>query len=1522
MAFDQPTRNRLARFVGEARAVLTEEFTRQLQHEYGLDPARGEVTEVAKLTQLDDARRETARILRETLAHYLAGQSAPTAKVRQEALDRLVREQAFTVLNRLCALRMAEARGLLIESIAKGYQSRGFQLYARLAGPALGETGEAYRAYLFSLFDEFSVDLAVLFDRFSPQGRLFPRASTLLQLLAAINHPDLEPLWAEDETIGWIYQFFNSIEERQKMRSASRSPRNSRELAVRNQFFTPRYVVEFLTDNTLGRIWYEMTQGQTSLVDRCRYLVRRPNEIFLNEGEEAPTDKGTGGQGDQDLTQEELLRQPVYIPFRRRRDPRTILMLDPACGSMHFGLYSFDLYEWIYEEAWEMEGELGAQAFDRPAAMAPLRELYTDKASFLRDVPRLIIEYNIHGIDIDPRAVQIAGLSLWLRAQKSWQAQGIKTQERPTIRKSNIVCAEPMPGDKALLEEFLQGLRDDRLEALIRRVLNVPENQRVRATPTMADTLCGLIRKVWEEMKLAGEAGSLLKIEEALKDAIAKGRAEWEERMPLFRVETFRLTDEKPTVNYIKVISDEDADFWERVEMLVLAALEEYAAQAVDKEGYQRRLFAEDAIRGFDFINLCRKHYQVVLMNPPFGEASVLTKTYIDENYANSTNDIFTTFVDCIQDRLSPMGYLGVISSRTGFFLRSTTEWREQVVLNSYRPLLFADLGDGVLDATVEAAAYVIRTLSEQESSRLTFALLSQLLTIEKESSTHFSIPKYQKQRGELKRYQALHELRRLLEAGYIRYIDGSQVRFEIIGDRIGEENAHSNDAFPSLLCFRLLVEQNKEFALLKLINTIFDNRRFIVDPQKFTNITGSPFIYWVKHDTLNRLSSYPLLEGNSGVVKVGLQTGNDTRFLRLIWEVPIHSVGSSSQWGKLSQEEFISHTRSQFKSQKRWNFYSKTDFAAPWVSPLTLVVDWKQDGDILKEYVRNRGYSPSKWVQSESLYFRPGFSYMLRSTRLVPYIVPAGVIPTAGRAQVYPDKDREFHLLGYCASNIASAVARFSGEMFARPKFQASMVQNLPISDFKSELIERISLQIELEVNKRRRSVQGHEPFQEFARPAILNDENFDTSWDLLTLIGKELEIEVAQAFGLNPEQLNELERDIREAVAIRFTTSDENSETHDDEDESDTLIEFVDESRYSKLEGLISYGVGVAFGRWDIRIGLNENLAPPLQGVFDPLPVCPPGMLVGTDGLPASTGCIVSEAWLLARPNAISISSEGSFNGPATINDDDYPIVLPWNGIIANDTEYEGSIEHCVINVLDILLSARSELVIQEAFQILGISSLRDYLANPNRFFNDHLKRYTKGRRYAPIYWPLATPSGSYTLWLYYHRLTDQTLYSCVNDFVDPKLKQVNEDVDTLRRRANRSRQEEKDLEQLSELALELAAFRDELLRIARFWQPNLNDGVQITAAPLWRLFQHRAWQKRLKETWAALEAGDYDWAHLAYSIWPERVREKCKTDKSLAIAHDLEHLYVEPVKPVKAKKGGRKKQQVDDDEQGALL
>ena len=111
---------------------------------------------------------------------------------------------------------------------------------------------------------QLSEEIGVLFSPTDPANRLFPPQRVLDDVLALLNSEDLKDIWAEDETIGWVYQYFTPKELRDQVRKESAAPRNSYELAFRNQFFTPRYVVEFLTDNTLGRIWYEMRRGDTS----------------------------------------------------------------------------------------------------------------------------------------------------------------------------------------------------------------------------------------------------------------------------------------------------------------------------------------------------------------------------------------------------------------------------------------------------------------------------------------------------------------------------------------------------------------------------------------------------------------------------------------------------------------------------------------------------------------------------------------------------------------------------------------------------------------------------------------------------------------------------------------------------------------------------------------------------------------------------------------------------------------------------------------------------------------------------------------------------------------------------------------------------------------------------------------------------------------------------------------------------------------------------------------------------------
>ena len=131
----------------------------------------------------------------------------------------------------------------------------------------------------------------------------------------------------------------------------------------------------------------------------------------------------------------------------------------------------------------------------------------------------------------------------------------------------------------------------------------------------------------------------------------------------------------------LDVSRNTDEAFWDKAEEYIYAALQKYAEEAENGDGYQRRLFAEDAARGFAFIAVCRKRYDVVVMNPPFGEFSKSWKIQAREAYPNSYNDILAAFVDAFLHRLYDYGRLGAITSRTCFFLTSFTDWRNKVVL-------------------------------------------------------------------------------------------------------------------------------------------------------------------------------------------------------------------------------------------------------------------------------------------------------------------------------------------------------------------------------------------------------------------------------------------------------------------------------------------------------------------------------------------------------------------------------------------------------------------------------------------------------------------------------------------------------------------------------------------------------------------------------------------------------------------------------------------------------------------------
>jgi hypothetical protein len=1239
---------------------LSDEFSIQLQQTFGLDPKTGGVTPMARLAHLDDRERHTAEVLRQILAHYL-GVDANDTDHRIAVLNRMVREQAFTVLNRLAALLMMEARGQLIESISKGYQSRGFQLYSKIAGTSLGETGQAYHVYVFSVFDELAQELPALFDRYASNGLLFPRETALRGVLDELNHFEIEPLWVADETIGWIYQYFNSKEERKAMRDASQAPRNSRELAVRNQFFTPRYVVEFLVDNTLGRLWFNATGGATSLRERCQYLLVKPDE--------AP-------------------QAAIKL-----RDPRTLKLLDPACGSMHFGLYAFDLFAEIYREAWAWEQQHGPGSLDvstQPqAAFIPLSQTYADEAAFLRDVPRLVIEYNIYGVDIDPRAAQIATLALWLRAQRAWHDAGEKAKDRPLIGQGNVVAAIAPPAERELRQQFTAKL--DKLDS-------------------------ELFDKTLQLLKGLPELGVLLQVERELPNLIRQ-------------VYVGKGTG---------LFAQQEQEKWHQAELRLREALTEFAQAA--QSTYQGRLFAQDALQGLHLIDLCRTAFDVVVMNPPFGAPTASTYTLIRDCYRGSHNDIYASFVARATE-LAPKGYVGCISSRSFLLSPRLEHYRVNIVLS--RLNLLADLGWGVMDdALVEAAAYVLHG----------------------NGSDSFKALDLRKQPG-------------------------------------------ARDAL-------LVASQANEKAIVCMKSW-------------FTALPQGKLLYSAPSEVRELLSDPIQFEPTGGTAREGMKSFDNFRFIRLSWEIPEGSVGIGNKW-------------TPFNKGGEFSFF---------YSDFHLLLNWSKDGAELRQINLAMNGSTAQVRQASDYWYRPGVTYSKRSSRgFSARALPEGMIFTSNGPAILPEQNiSPEYLLGWVNSKPIRAIIHLQSNA---SDYSTGALKRLPWRTPSPRTHEKVKNSVSAAIQsviEYKCRVNETSPW--FIAPILSADvaASLNELQRLRLLAEKstavvldETSVEICSVYGV---------RDMEWADDILEKASDsQDDETLDDEsdDEPEESIstEFVRNSMFS-------YAIGVAFGRFDVLKAAVRGSLPFTPKPFAPLPKKAPGML----------------------------------------SEDVEPFHVH-SGILVDD---KGNRHDLVRLVEEVLTHVDASVP----------DGVRRWLQKD--FFAFHLLHYSKSRRKAPIYWPLSTASGSYTLWVYYPSLNNQTLFTAVNDFLDGpngKLTQIRRECAELRMKGNgRSRDEEKLYEMLQPFEQELTDLRDTLLKIAPTYQPNHNDGVQITAAPLWQLFRHKPWQKVLKDTWTKLEKGDYDWTHLAMAYWSDRVREKCKTDKSLAIAHGLEGLYIEP--EVKTKK-----------------
>lgn len=595
----------------------------------------------------------------------------------------------------------------------------------------------------------------------------------------------------------------------------------------------------------------------------------------------------------------------------------------------------------------------------------------------------------------------------------------------------------------------------------------------------------------------------------------------------------------------------------------------------------------------------------------------------------------------------------------------------------------------------------------------------------------------------------------------------------------------------------------------------------FDVEPESFDGVPGKSFAYWVSESVRQVFKRLNPFESDDRTARQGLATAEDFRFVRAWWET--QSAG--------------------------WFSFAKGGAYSRFYADVYLLANWASDGAEIKSGICRRypylNGNAEFVAKNPQFYLRPGLTWPRRTTSgLGMRVMPSGCIfADKGPAAFVTEDDPEELMALVCLLNSTAFGLLVSLQLAAADaaarSYEVGVIQRTPVPDISPKQRARLVTLARRAWSLKRSLDTTNETSHAFLVPAALRRRlgTFDPSEIEIELSGIQAEIDTI-AFDLYGFTNADSQAALGRTVGEENANDDAEDETEDSDPEA------------PPVDAMLSWAVGVAFGRFDWRLASGERDTPSEPEPFDPLPAKSPGML--PDG---------------AEP----------FHAH--------------EGILADDQGHPHDLARLAEEVL-----ARVEVTVPD--------DVRRWLQRD--FFSFHLQRYSKSRRKAPIYWPLSTTSGSYTLWLYYPSLTSQTLYTAINDFVEPKLKQLGADVAVLRNKGSaRSRDDERQFEALQAFELELMELRDTLLKLAPTYKPNHDDGVQISAAPLWPLFRHKPWQKVLKDTWAKLEKGDYDWAHLAMNYWPERVREKCKTDKSLAIAHGLESLYIEPeAKPKKAR------------------
>ena len=488
----------------------------------------------------------------------------------EHAREKLIDELTFTLFNRLAAVKVMEAASLFPPVLTKlpehGDRSFGHKAWLEMNPHMRSEELEGIREYLKNAFNELG-EILPLYSKAYPYA-LLPDAISLNEIIDTFNSVENDTqvgndIWQSDDVLGWMYESYNNIKKKAHKESGAKTEYHK--VSLQSQVYTPRWVVQFLVENSLGKLYLEMYPN--SEIKR-RYKIANAAQS------------------------QERKSKPLH----------EVKVIDPACGSGNFLLYAFDFFYELYVDQIENYGA----DYDE------------------RDIPKLIIENNLHGIDLDDRAVQLAQLGLFIKAKK----------KRRTIGELafNVVSSDfYLPEYETVERIFTEGNKID-------------EYQRE------------LIADVWSDLRYAHKFGSLIRLDEKLKSRIG---------------ELQNQIDAGEYSLFTTAFIEEEKNFADTFFNNLKTAVEQYTQAKGDTFLTNK---TRDAIT---YLELLTTEYDVATANPPYTDSADFgpdLKKFIDDNYKKPYKfhtNLYATFIKRCYEMTGTDGKVAMIHPNTFMFIKS-----------------------------------------------------------------------------------------------------------------------------------------------------------------------------------------------------------------------------------------------------------------------------------------------------------------------------------------------------------------------------------------------------------------------------------------------------------------------------------------------------------------------------------------------------------------------------------------------------------------------------------------------------------------------------------------------------------------------------------------------------------------------------------------------------------------------------------------------------------------------------------